>query len=65
MNVTASDMGYREIDRMADFMKAVSKYGLWDDVAVSFSYNHRDDEAYCTTENGEIVTMSDFSEREA
>lgn len=60
MNVTARNLGYREIDRLADFMKAISKYGIPDDVAVTFSYNMREDEAYCTTENGQTIMASEI-----
>ena len=60
MNVYASNLGYRELDRLADFMKKVAEHGLYDDVPVSFSYNWRDDEGYCTTENGEMISMTDL-----
>ena len=63
MNVTARGLGYREVDRLADFMKAVADKGLGleDDVAVAFSYSLKEDEAYCTTENGKIITGSDIA----
>ena len=61
MNVTARGLGYREVDRLADFMKAVADKGIEDDVAVAFSYSLKEDEAYCTTENGKIITDSDIA----
>ena len=59
MNVYATDLGYREIYRLGEFMQKIADKGIWDDVAVSFSYSHRDDSPYCTTENGQIIGLTD------
>lgn len=57
MNVYATNLGYREVYRLAEFMKSISYNGIWDDVAVSFSYNLKKDSPYCTTENGQIIGL--------
>lgn len=59
MNVYATNLGYREVYRLAEFMKSISDKGIQGDVAVSFSYSQRDDSPYCTTEKGQIIGLSE------
>ena len=60
MNVTCRNLGFREIQILANFMQEISRNGLFDDVPVTFAYDMRNDRAYCTTENGDIVTSDEI-----
>lgn len=60
MVINVGDLGYREIARLAKFMLAVSKYGIYDDVAHMFYYDLKNDEPYLRTEKHRKITASDL-----
>lgn len=62
MNVVCGNVGYRELQMLADFLENISRNGIPDDVAVTFAWDHRNDRAYCTTENGNIITSDDVNQ---
>lgn len=56
MSINVDGLGYREIDRLGDFMKRVADKGIENDVADVFSYDFYNDEPYLITTKNVIIT---------
>lgn len=52
MYIKKQELGYREVNILADLMKIISENGIPNDVAKCFYYDYRNDCAVCETENG-------------
>ena len=52
MRIKADGLGYREVLRLAEFMKKVAEHGLYNDVAETFGYDLKKDTPYVETECG-------------
>lgn len=60
MYFVKQDLGYREVDRLADFAKKVSEKGLpYGEVAELLMYNFRDDCGECISDQGNRYQVND------
>lgn len=55
MRINAENLGYRETYRLAEFMMRIADKGIPNDTAEEFGYDAYRDEAYCETENGNVL----------
>ena len=63
MKVHTGDIGYRELDRLSDFMHELAKRGVsvfGGDYPVSISYELWHDRSVCICGNGKLITSDDI-----
>lgn len=55
MRINANGLGYREVYRLAEFMKRIADKGIENDVAEEFGYDMYRDDPYCKTADGNKI----------